>query len=87
MYGPSRLLASLSRGDRERCVVVFPLVPECEPDAPSECRQRECRRRRRKEVLLVFFSRAGENYFNGGRKVLTVGNTEVVADFIRDALG
>jgi flavodoxin len=37
-------------------------------------------------VLLVFFSRAGENYFNGGRKDLTVGNTEVVAGMIRDAL-
>jgi len=35
----------------------------------------------------VFFSRAGENYFNGGRKVLKVGNTEVVAGMIRDALG
>ncbi len=39
-----------------------------------------------KKVLLVFFSRAGENYFHGGRKVLEVGNTEVVAGFIRDAL-
>jgi len=37
-------------------------------------------------VLLVFFSRAGENYFNGGRKDLTVGNTEVVAGMVRDAL-
>jgi len=40
-----------------------------------------------RKVLLVFFSRAGENYFNGGRKVLAVGNTEIVADMIRDALG
>jgi flavodoxin len=38
------------------------------------------------KVLLVFFSRAGENYFNGGRKNLTVGNTEVAAGMIRDAL-
>lgn len=38
------------------------------------------------KVLLVFFSRAGENYFNGGRKNLTVGNTKVAADMIRDAL-
>jgi flavodoxin len=37
--------------------------------------------------LLVFFSRAGENYFNGGRKVLKVGNTEIVAGMIRDAVG
>ena len=41
---------------------------------------------RRGDVLLVFFSRAGENYFNGGRKDLAVGNTEVVAGMIRDAL-
>ena len=35
---------------------------------------------------LGLFSRAGENYFNGGRKELTVGNTAVVARIIRDAL-
>jgi flavodoxin len=40
-----------------------------------------------RKALLVFFSRAGENYFHGGRKVLTVGNTAVVAGMIRDALG
>jgi flavodoxin len=40
-----------------------------------------------RKVLLVYFSRAGENYFNGGRKVLEVGNTEVVAGLIRDSLG
>jgi flavodoxin len=40
-----------------------------------------------RKPLLVFFSRAGENYFNGGRKVLKVGNTEVVAGMIRRALG
>jgi flavodoxin len=31
-------------------------------------------------------SRAGENYFNGGRTELEVGNTQVVAGMIRDAL-
>lgn len=40
-----------------------------------------------RNVLLVFFSRAGENYFNGGRKVLEVGNTEIVAGMIRGVLG
>jgi flavodoxin len=43
--------------------------------------------RPRGEVLLVFFSRAGENYFYGGRTQLAVGNTEVVATMIRDVLG
>jgi flavodoxin len=36
--------------------------------------------------LLVFFSRAGENYFNGGRIELAVGNTEVVARTILDVV-
>jgi flavodoxin len=35
-------------------------------------------------ILLAFFSRAGENYYYGGRKSLTVGNTEVLAEMIRD---
>ncbi|MBX3193805.1 MAG: hypothetical protein KF727_01730 [Microbacteriaceae bacterium] len=37
-------------------------------------------------VLLAVFSRAGENYWNGGRRVLEVGNTDVVAGMIRDSL-
>ncbi len=35
-------------------------------------------------TLLVYFSRPGENYFNGGRIDLAVGNTQVVADLIVD---
>lgn len=35
-------------------------------------------------VLLAFFSRAGENYWNGGRRILETGNTEVLADLIRE---
>lgn len=37
-------------------------------------------------VLLVYFSRAGENYFHGGRTNLRVGNTEVVATMIQELL-
>ncbi|GIF63324.1 hypothetical protein Ais01nite_13590 [Asanoa ishikariensis] len=33
-------------------------------------------------VLLAYFSRAGENYWNGGRLRLAVGNTQVVAETI-----
>ncbi|MBX7435207.1 NAD(P)H-dependent oxidoreductase [Mycobacterium sp. Y57] len=33
-------------------------------------------------VLLAYFSRPGENYFNGGRIDLDVGNTEVLAKLI-----
>jgi len=33
-------------------------------------------------VLVVYFSRAGENYWDGGRRILDVGNTQVVAEMI-----
>lgn len=38
-------------------------------------------------ALVVFLSRAGENYYYGGRTDLQVGNTEVVAGMIRDRTG
>lgn len=37
-------------------------------------------------TLLVFFSRAGENYWEGGRRDLEVGNTEVVAQIIQERI-
>jgi flavodoxin len=37
-------------------------------------------------VLLAYFSRAGENYFYGGRRNLEVGNTEVVATMIAELI-
>jgi Flavodoxin len=37
-------------------------------------------------VLLVYFSRAGENYHYGGRSDLEVGNTEVLATMIADLI-
>jgi len=38
-------------------------------------------------VLLAYFSRAGENYYYGGRRRLKVGNTEVLAGMIGRLLG
>lgn len=38
-------------------------------------------------TLLIFFSRAGENYWNGGRRTLTVGNTALLAATIAERLG
>lgn len=38
-------------------------------------------------VLLAYFSRAGENYFYGDRIDLDVGNTEVMANMIRQLIG
>ncbi|EAP98274.1 hypothetical protein JNB_14958 [Janibacter sp. HTCC2649] len=37
-----------------------------------------------KKVLLAYFSRAGENYFNGGRTKLEVGKTAVLARMIAE---
>jgi flavodoxin len=37
-------------------------------------------------ILLAYFSRPGENYWNGGRRDLSVGNTEVLARMIRARL-
>jgi flavodoxin len=37
-------------------------------------------------VLLAYFSRAGENYYYGGRRTLQVGNTEVLAGMIADRI-
>lgn len=56
-------------------------TPERTP-TPSTVRTPAGRR-----VLVAFFSRAGENYYYGGRRNLTVGNTEVVAGMIRDRMG
>ncbi|MFL4480384.1 flavodoxin [Paeniglutamicibacter sp. ORCA_105] len=38
------------------------------------------------KTLLAYFSRAGENYFYGGRRILEVGNTEVLATMIGDRI-
>lgn len=38
-------------------------------------------------ILLAYFSRAGENYHYGGRRDLTVGNTEVLANLIAERIG
>lgn len=37
--------------------------------------------------LIAYFSRAGENYVNGTIKPLKIGNTEVVANMIRENTG
>ena len=39
-----------------------------------------------RRILLAYFSRAGENYYNGGRRDLKVGNIEVLAGMIADRL-
>ena len=40
----------------------------------------------RGRILLAYFSRPGENWWNGGRRVLKVGNTEMLTRIIRAQL-
>ena len=40
-----------------------------------------------KKTLVIYYSRKGENYFNGSLKNIEKGNTEIVSEFIRDAVG
>lgn len=39
------------------------------------------------KILTVYYSRKGENYWNGSIKSITKGNTERVAEFIQKAIG
>lgn len=41
----------------------------------------------RRRILLAYFSRPGENYHYGGRRRLTVGNTQVLAQMINEEIG
>jgi len=40
-----------------------------------------------KKVLVTYYSRKGENYYNGNIKNLEIGNTEVVAKTIHNFVG
>jgi flavodoxin len=39
------------------------------------------------KILIAFFSRADENYFGGAYRYIKVGNTEIVANQIKDLTG
>ena len=40
-----------------------------------------------KKSLIVYFSRADENYFGGEMRYVDKGNTEVIAEYIKDIVG
>lgn len=42
---------------------------------------------RNKKSIIIYFSRADENYFGGTMKYIDKGNTEVIAEYIRDIIG
>jgi flavodoxin len=37
-----------------------------------------------KKSIVIYFSRADENYFGGSMRYVDKGNTEVIAEFIKD---
>ena len=37
--------------------------------------------------LIIYYSRVGENYWNGSVRNISKGNTEIVAEFIQKAVG
>lgn len=37
--------------------------------------------------LIIYYSRKGQNYWNGSIKTIAKGNTEIVAEFIQNAVG
>ena len=39
------------------------------------------------KILIIYYSRKGQNYWNGSVKDLAKGNTEIVAEFIQKAVG
>ena len=61
---------------------------ESSPDdpGPDEDRREQPAPAAGGSVLLAYFSLPGENYWNGGRRNLRVGNTEVLAEMIADRL-
>ena len=40
-----------------------------------------------KKSIVLYFSRADENYFDGTLRYIDKGNTEVIAEYIRDIVG
>jgi len=40
-----------------------------------------------KKSIVIYFSRADENYFGGEMKYINKGNTEVIAEYIKDIVG
>ena len=40
-----------------------------------------------KKILIAYYSRRGQNYVNGAIKNLDKGNTEFIAEFIKNAVG
>ena len=37
--------------------------------------------------LIIYYSKKGQNYWNGSVKTIAKGNTEIVAEFIQNAVG
>lgn len=61
-----------------------PSTPDAAAPAPSSSTGTSVSPTPSSRILIAYFSRPGENYWNGGRRTLDVGNTEVLAGLISD---
>lgn len=64
-----------------------PEATEPEPESAAAEPEATAAETAASKVLVAFFSRADENYANGGKEWLEVGHTKVMAGYIAEALG
>ena len=66
-----------------------PSPSSSEPSSPTVDRTNEpttAAQESENSVLIVHFSRAGENYWEGGRRDLDIGNTKILAEMIAERI-
>ena len=65
------------------CLVMLPKTSRAQSCKTSNNEKKDAEKKKGK-ILIVFFSHTGENYAVGN---IEVGNTKMVADYIRDVTG
>ena len=65
------------------CLVLLPKTSRAQSCKTNNNKKKNSEKRKGK-ILIVFFSHTGENYAVGN---IEVGNTKMVADYIRDVTG
>lgn len=81
--------AQVDEGPQEQDVEQAEEAPQAAADAQQadEASGAEVTSAPTGKTLVVFYSRADENYADGGTEVLEVGHTKVMAGYIAEALG
>ena len=88
LMGASLLAGCGAQGEQQASV---PEENDPEPAEETEVQEDEAQAAPEEsaatKALVVFYSRADENYADGGTEVLEVGHTKVMAGYIAEALG